>query len=96
MHRASKAPFTFIVSIMVPSNPPFHLIMSWAADAPHAEMATLGRHAALLHAGSCQTLHAPQRRRAVRARLCARLHAAWWLGSAQVARCSHQRTSCKC
>ena len=31
--RASKAPFTFIVNIMVPGNPPFHLVMSWAADA---------------------------------------------------------------
>ena len=33
MCRASKAPFTFIVNIMVPGTPPFHLVMSWAADA---------------------------------------------------------------
>ena len=33
MCRASKAPFTFIVNIMVPGMPPFHLVMSWAADA---------------------------------------------------------------
>lgn len=37
MHRKSKAPFTFIVNIMVPANPNFSLIMSWAADAEQAE-----------------------------------------------------------
>ena len=41
----SKAPFTFIVNIMVPSNPPYQLIMSWAADAALAETANFTRHA---------------------------------------------------
>ncbi|EIE22257.1 DUF1336-domain-containing protein [Coccomyxa subellipsoidea C-169] len=31
--KKSKAPFTFIVNIMVPSAQPFSLVMSWAADA---------------------------------------------------------------
>lgn len=45
--RKSKAPFTFIVNIMVPSAQPFSLIMSWAADAEQADMAgpSLHRHA---------------------------------------------------
>ena len=43
-HRASKAPFTFLVNIIVPGNPPFHLVMSWAADASSFEgIETLSR-----------------------------------------------------
>ena len=36
--RLSRAPFTFIVNIMVPSNPPWSLCMSWAA-ATHPDAA---------------------------------------------------------
>ena len=42
--RVSKAPFTFIVNIMVPATPPYQLIMSWAADAAMAETANFTRH----------------------------------------------------
>ncbi|CAK0780512.1 hypothetical protein CVIRNUC_005077 [Coccomyxa viridis] len=42
--KASKAPFTFLVNIIVPGNPPFHLVMSWAADASSFEgIETLSR-----------------------------------------------------
>ena len=48
-HRASKAPFTFLVNIIVPGNPPFHLVMSWAADASSFEgIETLSRCACVL------------------------------------------------
>jgi hypothetical protein len=35
----SKAPFTFIFNIMVPGNPGFHLVISWAADTELTENA---------------------------------------------------------
>ena len=47
--RVSKAPFTFIVNIMVPASPPYQLIMSWAADAALAETANFTRHATPAH-----------------------------------------------
>ena len=55
-HRASKAPFTFLVNIIVPGNPPFHLVMSWAADASSFEgIETLSRCAFTLTPCVCKT-----------------------------------------
>ena len=55
-HRASKAPFTFLVNIIVPGNPPFHLVMSWAADANSFEgVETLSRCACSSGAHVCKT-----------------------------------------
>ena len=54
-HRASKAPFTFLVNIIVPGNPPFHLVMSWAADASSFEgIETLSRCACISGAHVCR------------------------------------------
>ena len=56
-HRASKAPFTFLVNIIVPGNPPFHLVMSWAADASSFEgIETLSRCACASGAHVCKTM----------------------------------------
>lgn len=57
-NRLSRAPFTFIVNIMVPGSPGFHLVMSWAAEADISEAAvpsSLSRHA---HLDSSPVAHA--------------------------------------
>ena len=56
-HRASTAPFTFLVNIIVPGNPPFHLVMSWAADARSFDgIETLSRCACITELQSTQDM----------------------------------------
>lgn len=52
-HRVSRAPFTFLVNIMVPGNPPWSLCMSWAA---HTRPGTAGAPVEAAGGAGAQTL----------------------------------------